>query len=193
MAARLQRCGYPRDMEPVVPSASVLGTRKGVGMQRRRLALAALGGAVATALVVALPAAFASGQNHAAARKKAHPPRVQTGVIGGGCVATKAGDQCSAVASFSPKSRWVLDEAAFGILGGLVEHPECPGAPAGTPGVVCIYNAEEELVNISKNGEGAWSAEAKPILNGRRGFKVTWTAAAAGYTAWYGIWTYIDP
>jgi hypothetical protein len=151
--------------------------------------------AVVAALVGALPAALALTGPTGKTKKKPVPPTVHTGVIGGGCVASAAGDTCSAVASFVPKSRHRLEQADFGVLGGLVEHPECPGSvgrPAGTPGLVCVYPIADEALNIGVNGEGAFAVEANPLTNGVRGFRLRWTAAAAGPSAFYAIWTYVD-
>ena len=165
-------------------------------MQARRALGVALTAAVVAALVGTLPAAFALAGPDSSAKKKPTPPRVLTGVAGGGCVAAVSGDTCSAVVSFNPKSRHKLEQADFGVLGGLVEHPECPGSagrPTGAPGLVCLYPLDADVVNIKLNGEGALTVEANPIDNGVRGFRVVWTANAAGPSAFYGTWTYVDP
>ncbi len=165
-------------------------------MQGRRALGVALTAAVVAALVGAIPAALALTGPDSSARPKKAPPRVLTGVVGGGCVAVVAGDTCSVVVSYVPKSRHILEQADFGVLGGLVEHPECPGSsgrPFGAPGLVCIYPYEAQAMNIKLNGEGALTVEANPIGNGVRGFRVIWTANAPGPTAFYATWTYVDP
>ncbi len=73
----------------------------------------------------------------------------------------------------------------MGVQGGTLENPNCVGdaeRPDPAPGYLCIYPNDPELVNVAKTGEGLLSAEPHPIFNGRRGFKLIWSAQAPGST-----------
>ncbi|HET6175210.1 MAG TPA: hypothetical protein VFD90_21580 [Gaiellales bacterium] len=122
--------------------------------------------------------------------------RVVRGVVGGGCVALKVGDACAATASLFPSAASNVNEAAMGVQGGTLENPHCVGdaeRPDPAPGYLCIYPNEPELVNVAKTGEGLLSAEPHPISNGRRGFKLIWSAQAPGSTQLYAVWAYRAP
>jgi hypothetical protein len=122
--------------------------------------------------------------------------RAVRGVVGGACIALKAGDACAATASLSPSAPSNVNEATMGVLGGTLENPNClgdPERPDPAPGYLCVYPNAPELVNVSKTSEGLLGAEAHPISNGRRGFKLVWSAAAAGSTQLYAVWAYRAP
>ncbi len=46
-------------------------------------------------------------------------------------------------------------------------------------GYLCIYPNQPELINVALTTEGLINAEPHPIYNGRRGFKIVWTAASS--------------
>jgi hypothetical protein len=143
-------------------------------------------------------AAQAGGSSHQVAPWSSVVPsqRAVRGVVGGACIAVKAGDACAATASLFPSAASNVNEATMGVLGGTLENPNClgdPERPDPAPGYLCIYPNAPELVNISKTSEGLLSAEPHPISNGRRGFKLVWSAAAAGSTQLYAVWAYRAP
>ena len=119
-----------------------------------------------------------------------------TGVVGGGCVAVAKNDACMAVASIFPRPPGGINPEDMGIAGGLVENPYCAGDindPAPAPGVLCIYPAPDESVNLALNGEGSISAQAYPVYNGKYGFKVIWNAAGPGSAQFSAVWVYQAP
>jgi hypothetical protein len=122
--------------------------------------------------------------------------RIVSGVVGGGCVAFKAGDACAATASIFPNAPRNVSEATMGIQGGTFENPFCVGdiaRPAPAPGYLCIYPNQAEMLNVALTTEGLLNAEPHPVYNGRRGFKVVWVAQAPGGTQFYAVWAYRAP
>ena len=122
--------------------------------------------------------------------------RTVSGVVGGGCVAQRAADACSVTASIFPNAPRNVSEATMGVQGGTFENPYCAGdiaRPAPEAGYLCIYPNQPELVNVGLTTEGLLNAEPHPIYNGRRGFKIVWTAQAPGTTQFYAVWTYRAP
>lgn len=122
--------------------------------------------------------------------------RMVSGVVGGGCVVPKAGDSCAETASIFPNAPSNVNEATMGVQGGTLENPFCAGdiaRPAPAPGYLCIYPNQAESVNVALSGEGLINAEPHPIYNGRRGFKIVWTAQAPGSTQFYAVWAYRAP
>lgn len=167
---------------------------------RKRTILASLVAVAIVASLATIPGALAGGRSPAAASGYTAvlpAKRAVSGVWGGGCVAVAANDKCSATVTIFPNAPVDIEGQDMGTLAGLVENPECTGSdidhPAAPAGVLCGYIDDANLVNIGKNGEGAYSVQFFPIGNGRRGFLVTWSAAAAGYSQIYGTWTYRAP
>jgi hypothetical protein len=122
--------------------------------------------------------------------------RIVTGVVGGGCIAVKAGDTCAATASIFPNAPRNVNEATMGVEGGTFESPYCVGdiaRPAPAAGFLCVYPNPAEFVNVALTTEGLINAEPHPIYNGRRGFKIVWTAQAPGSTQFYAVWAYRAP
>jgi hypothetical protein len=125
------------------------------------------------------------------------PGETITGVVGGAGMAATKEAWLGATGSFPvPVSR--LDDETLGVLGGGVELPECEGsagAPTAPPGRLCIYPAAytDAINNVLANGEGALEAYARPIVDGRHGFRVEWKAAVAGYSSFYASWAYTAP
>lgn len=163
---------------------------------RRGAMLATL---VATAIVATLaatiPGAFAGASSESAGKSTwtsvIPSGKSVSGVWGGGCVAVTAGDACSAVVTIWPNAPEDIEAQDIGIEGGLVENPFCAGElskPVSAAGNVCMYVNEADANNVSKNGEGAWSVQAFPIDNGRRGFLVVWNALAPGASQIDGTW-----
>lgn len=167
---------------------------------RKTTILAVFVAAVVASLAATIPGALAGGGNEratAAGWASTIPSkRAVSGVWGGGCVAVAAGDRCSATVTIFPSAPVDIEGQDMGILAGLVENPNCNGdvtAPSAPPGSLCGYVDETGVVNLAKNGEGAYSVQFFPIDNGRRGFLVTWSATAAGYSQVSGLWTYRAP
>lgn len=155
--------------------------------------------AVVVGVAVVLSSTLASAAGGSSARTTVRwtsvvpPRRIVSGVVGGGCVAFKAGDQCAATASIFPNASRNVSEATMGVQGGTFENPFCVGdiaRPAPTAGYLCIYPNQAELVNVGLTTEGLINAEPHPIYNGRRGFKIVWTAQAPGSTQFYAVWAY---
>jgi hypothetical protein len=122
--------------------------------------------------------------------------RLVGGVVGGGCVASKAGDACAATASIFPSAPRNVNEGKMGVQGGTFDNPYCVGGiarPAPAPGFLCIYPNPAESVNVALTSEGLVNAEPHPIYDGRRGFKIVWTAQAPGSTQFYAVWAYRAP
>jgi len=122
--------------------------------------------------------------------------RIVSGVVGGGCIAARAGDACVATASLFPNAPRNVNEAAMGVQGGTFENPSCVGdiaRPAPTAGYLCIYPNDAELMNVAVTTEGLLNAEPHPIYNGRHGFKIVWTAQTPGTTQFYAVWAYRAP
>ena len=122
--------------------------------------------------------------------------RVVSGVVGGGCDAVKAGDACAVTASIFPNAPRNVSEATMGVQGGTLENPFCAGdiaRPSPTPGYLCIYPNPAELINVAETSDGLLSADPHPVYNGRRGFKIVWTARSAGTTQLYAVWAYRAP
>ena len=161
------------------------------------LATAALvGAAVVLSSTLASAAAGSSVRTTSRRITVVHPKGLISGVVGGGCIAFKAGDQCAATASIFPNAPRNVSEATMGVQGGTFENPFCVGdirRPAPTAGYLCIYPNQPELVNVGLTTEGLINAEPHPVYNGRRGFKIVWTAQAAGSTQFYAVWAYRAP
>jgi len=122
--------------------------------------------------------------------------RVVSGVVGGGCVAFKAGDVCATTASLFPNAPSNVDDARMGVQGGTLENPYCAGdiaSPRPAPGYLCIYPNPAESVNVGQTSDGLIDIDPHPVYNGRRGFKITWPARAAGSTQLYAVWAYRAP
>jgi hypothetical protein len=155
--------------------------------------------AVVASLVATIPGAFAGGDRTLQANKWTSvipSKKAVSGVWGGGCIAVAANDACSAAVTIFPNAPVVLEGQDMGVLSGLVENPLCAGdaeSPSAPPGVLCLYINEADIVNVAKNGEGSWSVQPFPILDGKRGFLVKWNAAAAGASQIDGVWVYRAP
>ena len=157
---------------------------------------AALGAAVVLSSTLASAAGGSSARTSARRISVVQPKRIVSGVVGGGCIAVKAGDQCAATASIFPTAPRNVSEATMGVQGGTFENPFCIGdirRPAPTAGYLCIYPNQPELINVGLTTEGLINAEPHPVYNGRRGFKIVWTAQAAGSTQFYAVWAYRAP
>jgi len=124
------------------------------------------------------------------------PKKIVSGVIGAGCVALKPADACATAASIFPNAPRNIDESKMGVQGGTLENPYCAGGiegPSPAPGYLCIYPNTAESVNVALTSDGLIDVEPHPIYNGRRGFKITWSAKAAGSTQLYAVWAYRAP
>src|SRR4051794_25017293 len=189
-------CRWTRTRGGPVPSEDRTGSGR-VGAIKIRRSRAFV---VATAVVLSSTVASAAGGSPARSTADhvtvLQAKRIVSGVVGGGCIAFKAGDQCAATASISPTAPRNVNEATMGVQGGTFENPFCAGdiaRPAPTRGYLCIYPSQAELVNVGLTNEGLISAEPHPIYNGRRGFKVVWAAQAPGSTQFYAVWAYRAP
>lgn len=152
-------------------------------MRKPALLATLVASALVASLAATIPGAFAGPQ----ARKA----KVMTGVISVNCYVDKAGDLCLGTASFPSTLTVPLADTEMGITGGLVEHVDCLGDqtdPEAADNILCIYPVDGEIVNIGKNGEGAWNAQAYPINDGRNGFKVAVNGLAPGRVEFEALW-----
>jgi hypothetical protein len=112
-----------------------------------------------------------------------------------------------ASASFPLKAPSVIKAENVGIVGGLNENPECFGSydrPSAAPGYLCIYpgneqgffeRVEAEVLNVSKNGDGAYAVEAYPFTGrgSQHGFRISVVPKSTGPTKFYATWAYTAP
>jgi hypothetical protein len=130
-----------------------------------------------------------------------------TGVIGGGFKATAARDIGSATASFPIKAPKAIAREAVGMAQTSSESPYCTGdvgAPTAPQGILCIYPANEQFVNVRQDctpgpfpnctsGEGVFVVNWVPIFGAQNGFGVTWESIGAGTSQFYATWAYTAP
>jgi hypothetical protein len=132
------------------------------------------------------------------------PGQTVTGAFGGTATVAAAGAISGVAVDFPNILTARLAVTDVGIQGGGIELPECEGdydRPTAPPGKLCLYLGPEgdvttqedpEVVNVRKNGEGAFEAFVYPIGR-KQGFRVEWLSNAAGGTRLYGVWAYTQP
>jgi hypothetical protein len=179
-------------------------------MRKPAILAALLGAAIVASLGATIPGAFAGSDRTQTASAKAWTSvipagRAVSGTWGAGCVATQAPapaaagvttDSCSMTVSIFPAAPVNVEGQDMGVLAGLVENPQCagdPDNPSAPPGVLCLYISEGDVSNVGKNGEGSWSVQPFPVLDGRNGFRVRWSPAAPGPSQIVGVWVYRAP
>ncbi len=105
-----------------------------------------------------------------------------------------------------PWSSKVLESGDAGVVGGGLEPPDCDGsfqAPTAPAGILCIYPGfavggdvdtdEADVVNVLKNGEGAYEATPYIVSGGHLGVRVEVQAAAPGRVKFSATWAYTAP
>jgi hypothetical protein len=105
-----------------------------------------------------------------------------------------------------PFSKKPLTPGDAGVIGGGLEPPDCDGDfnhPSAPPGRLCIYpgtpaggdvdNDEADVLNVLKNGEGAWEATPFVIAGGNFGVRVSVQAAGPGRVKFSATWAYTAP
>jgi hypothetical protein len=132
------------------------------------------------------------------------PGETITGAFGGTANVTASGQISGVAVDFPNILTARLAGTDVGIQGGGIELPECEGdydRPTAPPGKLCVYPGPEgdvvtqedpEVVNVKKNGEGAFEAFVYPIGR-KQGFRVEWQSNTAGGTRFYGVWAYTQP
>src|SRR5262245_35993323 len=105
-----------------------------------------------------------------------------------------------------PFSKTPLTPGDAGVIGGGLEPPDCDGDflhPTAPKGRLCIYpgveaggdvdNDEADVLNVLKNGEGAFEATPSVIGGGNLGVRVSVQAAAPGRVKFSATWAYTAP
>src|SRR4051794_38945392 len=83
--------------------------------------------AVLLALAFASQAGGSSSQTSPLWNSVVPSERMLRKMVGGGCIAFKAGDACAAAASLFPSAPRKVNEATMGVKGGTLENPMCAG------------------------------------------------------------------
>jgi hypothetical protein len=103
-----------------------------------------------------------------------------------------------------PRARHRLQPGDVGVLAGGVEVPECSGSfsrPTAPAGKICIYPGVEggttdptddlaDVLNVAKNGEGAYEATPYIVGSGRYGARISVLAAGPGRFKFTATWAY---
>ncbi len=105
-----------------------------------------------------------------------------------------------------PFAKQGLEPGDASITGGGIESPDCEGTfadPTAPKGKLCIYPGAEaggdisadeaDVLNVLKNGEGAFEATPFIVGSGRLGVRVSVQAAAPGRVKFGGTWAYTAP